>query len=362
MTYDFEKERHSTSARGVPPCASPEVAGGAATPPAVSDNTEEPAAKQILTVSSAKTYQACQHMYNLRYELGLIPRSDDAGARRFGALWHHGLEALFKNWDLNQALEIIEELDGDVDPFDAVKLGVLLGGYFARWGDSSLEVMGVEQEFLIPLVNPDTGSASRLWSQAGKKDAIVRKPDGSMWVMEHKTTSEDITIGSAYWQRLQMDTQCSVYLAAEKAAGHDVAGIIYDVVRKPTIRPCRATPEDVRKYKKDGTLYASQREHDETPDEYRSRLVEDVAANPGDYFARGEVVRLESEQQEAAWDSWQVAKSIRESQLRDRWPRNPDSCVRYGRFCDYWPLCTHAATIDDYARERAHSELTEVTT
>lgn len=159
-------------------------------------------------------------------------------------------------------------------------------------------------------------------------------------VVEHKTTSADITPGSPYWRRLALDAQVSLYLGG-------AGSLLYDVIKKPSLRPLRATPVEARRYTKAGTLYAAQREHDETPDAYEARLLADIAQHPDAYYQRGTVVRTEEEAQEAGRDVWMTARMIRESRYLDAWPRNPSACDAYGRTCDYWPVCSGTASIDD---------------
>lgn len=176
-------------------------------------------------------------------------------------------------------------------------------------------------------------------------------------VVEHKTTSSDITPGSTYWRKLTLDTQVSQYLGATEG----VEGMLYDVIRKPSLRPFKATPLEAQKRTKAGTLYATQRETDETPEEYAVRLRADISEGPNKYYARGIIVRLPSERIEAARDTWLVAGSIRESMRLDAWPRNPGSCDAYGRTCDYWAVCAGETTIQDDTRfrtaETPHEEL-----
>ena len=176
-------------------------------------------------------------------------------------------------------------------------------------------------------------------------------------VVEHKTTSADITQGSTYWRKLTLDTQVSQYLGGVEG----VEGMLYDVLRKPTLRPYKATPEESRKRTKAGALYAGQREADETPEEWRDRLLSDIAEKPDAYYQRGTIVRTAEERREAMRDTWLVAGSIRESMRLEAWPRNPGSCDAYGRTCDYWAVCAGETTIDDNTRyrtaETAHEEL-----
>lgn len=184
-------------------------------------------------------------------------------------------------------------------------------------------------------------------------------------ILEHKSSSEDIGLGSHYWQKLTLDAQISNYLVGARSLGYEPDGVLYDVLRKPTFEPYKATPIADRKYTKptkaDPTsrLYANQHETDETPEAYRDRILESIAENPDRYYQRGVVVRLEEEERDAAFDAWQTAEQIRLSRNAGRWPRNVDSCSQYHRMCDYWAVCSGETTIDDarFEKTETHPEL-----
>jgi hypothetical protein len=288
------------------------------------------------------TRRRCPREHHLSYELGYRPVGD-VEALRFGSLIHLGLEAWWKGLGLDAALDAA--VARAADPYEAAKARVLLRGYDARWAGESFDVVAVEQEFRAPLVNPKTGAASRTFMLGGKIDVLLRRG-----FVEHKTTSEEIGVGSTYWRRLTLDPQVSTYYAGARALGHDVDSCLYDVIRKPSIRPLRATPEESRKYTKDGRLYATQRDADETPEEYEARLTAEVATHPDRYYQRGEIVRLEAEEREAQLDAWQLSRAIRDSALAEAYPRNPDSCVRWGRTCAFFDHCTGVASLDDSSR------------
>jgi hypothetical protein len=185
-------------------------------------------------------------------------------------------------------------------------------------------------------------------------------------IVTHNTSSETIDGGSDYWKRLRLDAQVSDYFVGARALGFDVAGCLYDVIGKPKVAPFEATPPEKRQYtKKDGRLYAGQREADETIEEFAARLRGHVAENFDRYFRRGKVVRLAEEERDAALDTWQIAREIREAQLADRYPRNPESCVRWGQTCEFFSVCTREADLNDRTLFRtaatAHEELTQPT-
>ena len=307
-----------------------------------------PARLPVITNSQMKCFRRCAREHQITYTLG-IRTTQEPEALRFGSLAHVGLEAWWKGAAETRLAAALEAMRGAaVDEYELARASVLLRGYDARWGRESFEVLSVEQEFRAPLVNPESGAASRTYELGGKLDVVARDlSDGRVKLIEHKTTSEDIGTGSNYWMRLTIDPQISTYFAGGKASGYAIEECIYDVLGKPGLRPTKATPMESRKYTKDGKLYAAQHEHDETPAEFEARLAAHVAENPDRYFQRGTVVRLEQEEADAAHDTWHTARLIREAELANRWPRNPDACVRYGRTCHLFGVCTGSASLDD---------------
>lgn len=333
----------------------------------------------LLTSSSSKAFRSCPRAYRHRYVDELVSAHDDRGPRAFGTLVHLALEAWWTTIGtdpegaLERALGALPALTDREDPFERARLVEMLRLYDARWLDESqtYEVIQAEGEYRAPLINPDTGSASRTFQRAGKIDVLVReKHTGRAGIIEHKTSSEDISPGSDYWARLTLDGQISHYYAGAAAMGVDADFCIYDVLGKPSQRPKLATPAAERKYtqptKKDPEprLYANQRDRDETVEEYAARVRESLLSDPDRYVRRAEIVRLEEDLREAAFDDWQIARAIRESENAGRWPRNTDACKRFGSTCTYFGLCTRTASADDaslFKRERPHRELTEPT-
>jgi hypothetical protein len=156
--------------------------------------------------------------------------------------------------------------------------------------------------------------------------------------MEYKTTSRDFAPGAEYWLRLHLDQQLSIYVIAARELGYPVETVLYDVTRRPLLRPLKATPEALRRYTKDGRLYAQQRDRDETPEEFAARVAGDIAERPDHYFARIEIARLEQDLEECAGELWQQQLSIREAQRARRWFRNPGSCFEPYP-CEYLSIC-----------------------
>lgn len=330
-----------------------------------------PVADQPITYSEAKTALSCAREHHYAYALGYRPLRT-AGVLRFGSLFHAATEAWWRAWGqsaegrLSAAREAMDAFlealrakgDAELDPYEIAKAKALMVGYHARWVHEPLQPLAVEAIFRFPLVHPVTGEEVRTFT--GQVDGIVQHiHTGEVYLMERKTSGDDITPGADYWRRLAIDHQVSTYFEGAKALGHDLAGCIYDVIGKPKIKPLLATQEDKRKYKKDGTLYASQRAHDETPEEYEERLMAAIGAEPERYFQRGTIARSDKEIDTWALDMVDASEIISSG----RRTRNPSACRRWGRMCDFFSVCAGEVEITDPLHfrkvETIHEELEE---
>lgn len=322
----------------------------------------------LLTNSSINTFRRCPREYYFRYVLLRKPR-DRSEALRFGSFFHVGLNEWWRPVNSTAEVRLGCGLDAmrararsskeDADPFELVKAEELLLGYTARWGWGGYHTVGVEIQFRMPL-----NDAADL---GGAIDAICMK-DSVAHNVEHKTAGVDISPGGDYWRRVvALDPQISTYLAASKFLGINPKDTIYDVVRKPTLLPLKATPDDAKLYTKPTKsepvprLYASMRERDETAEEYGLRLREDITDKPAKYYQRMTVVRLERDDAEFHEDVIGTSYMIRYAESVGRWPRSPGACERYNQLCGYHAVCSGTAAIDDDTRFTAktnqHEEL-----
>ena len=305
---------------------------------------------QKLTNSARNKFAACHRAYQLFYVQGKRPviPSDALG---FGTAMHALLEGVWGG----SSSRANGEGDGGPsfntgDPYRDMTLKALYEGYLDRWerdDDERFEKVAAEVYFEAPLMNPETGGISKTWVLAGKIDAIAReKATGKLYIIEHKTTSQDIGPGSDYWRRLAIDGQVSGYYVGAQANGYEVENCLYDVIRKPTIKPYKATPEDKRKYNKDGSLSKTCREFDETPEEWYHRLELDIIQRPDYYYARVEVARSADDLTDYLFDMWAVGREIADAQRLGRFSRNPQNCQSYGK-CEFFDVCSGCADIDD---------------
>jgi hypothetical protein len=301
---------------------------------------------QFLSISGISCFQDCPREFCYSRELNLSPKNE-AQALSFGKAIHGFLEL----WWRGERLEPIRVSD----LFERERASAVAAAYHERWiDDTNYECLGTEVPFEIPLINPSTGRPSTLFRVRGKLDALIESKRG-IEIVEHKTSSEEIGPGSNYWKALQLDGQVSLYYQGARGLGYPPVGCLYDVLGKPAIRPLKATPPDARKYTKAGVLYANQRDRDETPEEFGARCLNAIAESPDNYFQRGRVVRLESEEREFAHDIWAVAHQIRDCQRSGVWPKRTRSCKKLGGgLCGYFDLCAGLATRESYDQREEH--------
>ena len=293
--------------------------------------------KQTLTHSRLACFRACPRRHWFRYELGLVPERDSLSLR-VGSAFHRALDMIAKGGEVNDIEPLLHEaLD---DPYDVAVVAAMVHSHGAHYNAGPIETIASELPFLLPLRNPATGAASTVFRIAGVIDRIVRLSDGRVALMEYKTTSQDFSPGGDYWVRLHNDQQLSIYVLAAREIGYGIDTILYDVTRRPGLRPYKATREESRKYKANGQLYANQRADDETPTEFVVRVAQDMQARPEHYFVRAEIARLQQDLDDCATELWQQQKALRAAQRAGHWYRNPGACFAPYP-CAYLPICQH---------------------
>lgn len=317
--------------------------------------------ERLLTPSRVKSYSACPRRHHYAYTLGVRAASGGSQPQRFGTAEHAAIEAYWRERAAGTAVELDE--DGYLrlwpsveqalaDHFDAIgeeqhiKLRALTELYCASWNARTVEVLAVERAFALPLLHPRSKKSHPFYALGGKIDLLIRLEDGRVALIDHKTTSSDPGAGSDYRRRLLLDPQPTIYIAGVETFGYSVDVIIYDVLVKPAEKRLLATPPDARRYKKDGTLYATQREHDESIDDFEARVRAKVFESPADYFTTFEVPKPEAERAAVQANLWAIASELLRVEELGFARQNAGACFDFGG-CDYLPVCTREASIDD---------------
>ena len=320
----------------------------------------------LLTASRMNSLLYCPRSHYWSMEVGL-QKEDAALALRFGSAWHAAMEARWNGLDYDAAMASAVPEGIDLDPYDCATLGGLLAGYYRHYGET--EVFGKlhpEQKFEYRL------EGSRSFKVVGKIDGLGILQDDRTGLIESKTTSDSVSPDSEFWLRLRFNMQVLQYVHAARTLGWDIAVAIYDVTRKPGIKPKQVVDLDEagkkivldtqgqRVFKKNGEPRESGSEadgwmvssHIETPDEYSNRLIEDIASRPDFYFARREVPIIEDELAEFVEQRLTLSRMIlhmrnsekRMSKPEQAWPRavSENNC----HFCAYAKFCLQNISVD----------------
>ncbi len=276
---------------------------------------------------------------------------------------------------LQAAYAVIPAPQDDTEALRVAIIRGLLFGYHHRWLDEPWQVHEIESEFHVPIFNPDTRRPSRHFTHAGKVDGLVSR-DGRTYLLEHKTCRDDLGPDSPYWKRLTIDTQISGYLLARWHLGQRLDGVLYDVIRKPEIRPRKLSDREekqltiTRRYcgsPLDDTAYELWRKDPasrETPAMFEARLAQDTLARPDWYFARRIIVRLDQELLTYARELWQTAREMHLAERAQDRRRNDRACMAYDRPCEYLDVCAGHDRLDNPRWKKLvtiHPELEDVT-
>ena len=274
-------------------------------------------------------------MYDLKYNRNL-EQIEKPLYFRIGGAFHTGVELYRKGSSISKA--IVEAKSGFSNIDNATIVAAMLTGWHKNTKEfyRDYEVIEVEMEFEYRYA-----FGVKDYFIAGVIDALVRDKQGRVFILENKPTSDTL---ERFTDRLWAARQGLLYHWALRQLGYQVDGVIYDVIKKPTMKRRLATPVDKRKYKKpnkDGVIqiYAGQREEDETADAYYDRLLEFYGENKGDLFAQ-EVMTHTPAQMEAMDDDF---KGILNEYLghvnRKEWPRSLGACHAWNRTCEFQPYC-----------------------
>jgi hypothetical protein len=247
----------------------------------------------------------------------------------------------------------------------------LMAGYDTRWRNAGWEALAVETVLQSDLFNPSTKCKSRTFTVAGKLDVIARHA-GRSYVVDHKTTSQDITDPDApFWRQLSIEGQPTHYMLLGWVNGYKFDGAMWDVVRKPGISPKKLDKATRAAVVANGT-YCGTRitdadrkligdgEERETLGMFEARLAEDTHERHEWYFQRRMVPRLDGEIIEYAEELWDIGQEMAAVRRTGRHYRNSGSCMPFGSPCDFLGVCSgHDTTESDRWRtaETRHPEL-----
>ena len=308
--------------------------------------------REVLTYSAIRLFQGCRWKYNLRMNEGLTSLAQDDNLY-LGSVWHSVLEIWYGTNDYQTKVELASKLIDQSFPkhiSDSRQkrnwhlCHAMCKGYVNRYTEDEFKVLGVEMEFVIPIINPATNRSSRSFELRGKVDGLAQlKQTGELFLLEHKSAAQ---ITGDYIERLPSDFQINLYaMALSRFLKRKISGVIYCITRKASLKQSEGETEEqfeIRKaelIKKSKTGKTSaKRKIPETDDAFRERLIEKYR-DPEMYYR--EVLYLSAEDAaRTTSELWDITKLILAAKRESTWIPNWDNCFKFGNQpCMYWALC-----------------------
>jgi len=179
--------------------------------------------------------RGCWKKYYWNYVEGLKPKRK-ASALTLGGIFHEAHEMYFTGSTDSDALNCIKDrydeqisntfLDDQeyviTDQYTC--MGMWAGYPYKNLGE--FEDMHVEKEFKVSIPN------LRGVRLVGKVDGLIKKK-GRWWVREIKTSG---LTPNQFKGRIKNSYQVSGYVYAANKLGYDIAGVQYDVIKKPRLK------------------------------------------------------------------------------------------------------------------------------
>lgn len=275
-----------------------------------------------ITASSITKFLACQRAYYYRYEMG-IQTVETSDALSFGRAYHAAIEARNKGLTADQAVVAgVTALGGNNEQLVATLSG-LVHAYFSRYENDVPMVTRQEIRFEHKI-------GKYGFRAAGVIDGLAEL-NGGYALLEYKTTSQAIDTDSDYWVRLRSNIQLNQYVDALETLGYPVREIVYDVTRKPAIRP----------------------KQNESLEDYAIRLRDDCASRPDFYFARRRVSVLADDIERFRTLRREICYQIaanRKRQKRAATKASPWLCCNQQMTCtgcEFKAFCLHGAEAND---------------
>lgn len=317
------------------------------------------------TNSSLAVARSCLRKYELRYERMLLNDGFSSEALDVGTCWHLAHECAVAGGDAAAYAAIDKTAPS---PLWREKLRRLFAAHRWYWQRQPLKVVEAEAHFKIEIEG---------FTFEGKVDAALEDAEGRRGILDYKTTSDALDAGSGYWRKLRLDTQVGLYALAFDRPDF----ILYDVVKKPTIKPKSIVKIEARRMRhelenesretvtyfedwpKTPELEAAITAGEESHELYGARLTNDIGNRPEFYFARRPIYRSADDYESLIDD---LVQQIRRLESVGGYYRNPDACHNYGE-CEFFSLCSNNVHPREgdlpptgfHVRENRHPELAQ---
>ena len=379
-----------------------------------------------LSASSIAAFKACPTRFRLAYREGLR-KIEDTDSQRMGTNWHKMHEVYAyefsrhcpdcggraEDYALDGVIAHLNERYSVAPPNKtalewAVEREILYRSFVAYlwyYQNDPITVLATEVPFKLPVKSPRVGMnlPTDEVVRVGKIDSIIRWQN-AVCALERKSTSKSLDAESDFWDRSQKDSQVSMYALAfrdmvqfgnedgffkpgffqkhcELHGATRFGNTLYDVWRKPTIKPAMLTQKETAEFLQSG-VYCGQRfdveqafsekptnppivVHGvfvnrevceveegkkgfairETVEMYGARLLNDIYERPEHYFVRREIARTDRDLVAFERQLFAIYQSQKLAEKYNAWVENEQQCRATFR-CPYISICYSPAGAD----------------
>lgn len=361
-----------------------------------------------VSASSIRAFKSCNVKWRLAYREGLRPATESE-VLRVGTMWHLMHEtyanafsecrekasdwcvpddiATASSYAMTTVIGVLNNRYKNAPSYIDMKAWALerqvlltcFEAYLWRWQNDPVEFLHSELPFDLPIHNAiglplRTDEALRV----GKIDHIIRW-NGAVCALERKSTTRDIAPDSDYWSKSQKDTQVSMYALAMRdmreanllpvklKENERFGNTLYDVFRRPTIKPAMLSQDETKTLIETGTysdhafsveqsgsteqpvLRVNTAEAEikvmkkgfairETLEMFSARLLQDIYANSDKYFQRKEIARTDADLSHFRREIYNVYQSQKTTAASGHYFENENECSNMGR-CQYTKIC-----------------------
>jgi len=310
-----------------------------------------------LTNSEMQTFQTCPRKHHYIYNLCRItPRPQEP--LYMGSAIGIGLDAIWENNPgyLRAFEDYLDRYGEDKKKVALYAKGVaMLKGYIKYWDPDDWELIQTEKKVQLKIDNNLT--------YRGMIDKVVRnRRDGCLYLIDHKTSSDNIQDPSSdYWTELMINPQATGYKVALEAEYKEEVRIIWDVIKKHSSQgPKLKKSIRLKKDETDDEFELRKADLMESDQEYSDRVLQDYLEKPEYYYKRKVLGRTSEDLKEWRRELEANACNIKASSVMTLPIKHTKSCRKYGRMCEYAPVCHGLDQIesDNYVtKENRHPEL-----
>lgn len=314
-------------------------------------------AKLQLTNSEINCYRVCPKKWDFTYRQLRIPKQT-AEPLYFGSAIGLGIDDIWegKTDILTNFRNYIDRMgESHKKQLLMAKGEAMLAGYRKMHNPDEWELIASEMK-----VSMDVDGYA---TYRGMLDKVARfKADGCLYVIDHKTTIDDVQDPLAnFWIELMINPQPTGYqLALEHKFGEEVR-IMWDAIRKHGSRGPKMKQGIKQKMTESDEDWALRKiDSTESWPEYTDRLYKDYTENQSQYYKRKQIGRTKDDHETWKAEFIANAASIANAKVIGTFPRVSSSCRKFGSVCPYASVCSGLESIDSdnfVTKENRHPEL-----